>query len=343
MAYQYSPWSKFGIYDTSNPSSFGTDFASASNGYNSNTQSAAQDSPLSGGGSSLSPFGLLGQGIQDTVNIGFAIYDRYQQKKANEQNQENWEKAFNFQKDQFDYAKYANENALQIHTADAAKAGLSPLVGLGSGGFSAVGGQSAEGQSASVSNPQIGLGDMISTLIAQQNQYNIAKMQTESAQKIARNNNETAEAIASMQAKNQSEIASYNRQTEEFIAGLKNDTERKIARDQLNELKSYHTGYLKHLNSVKDNNFTQREEQISQANRQMEQAQRQFDAQLKEAKDENDKKVAAIRYQTTMMFWSSIIRSVLSSATSLATGGISQFWQASPEDVSRPMGFGSDW
>lgn len=340
MAYSYSPWSKFGIYDTNNPSSFGTDYNSASNSYNSNTQTATQNSPLSGGGNSLTPFGFLGQGIQDTVNLGFAIYDRYQQKKANEQNQENWEKAFNLQKDQFDYAKYANENALQIHTADASKAGLSPLVGLGSGGFSAVGGQSAEGQSASVSNPQVGIGDMISNLIAQQNQYNIAKMQTESAQKIARNNNETAEAIASMQAQNQSEIASFNRQTEEYIAGLKNETERKIARDQLNEIRSYHQGYLKHLASVRNNNWSTKQEEISNANRQMEQAQKQFDAQLKEAQDENDKKVAAIRYQTTMMFWSSVIRSVLGSATSLATGGISQFWSSPQGDNSHSFSFG---
>lgn len=313
-------------------------------------QSAYSTPPVSGGSSAISPFGLLAQGIQDTINIGFGIYDRYQQKKANEQNQENWENAFNFQKNafdrnfdfanqQFEYAKYANENALQIHTRDAQAAGLSPLTGIGAGSFSSVGGASAGGmsagnQSAAVSSARVGIGDFVSNLLAQKNQYDIAKMETENARNIARenaesseriakSNNETAEAIAAANNTSRANIAELDRiaETDRVLYQLASNSE--IAKNQLEELQQYHNRYLAHLKAQRKNNWQYQQDVISNANRQMQQAKEQFDRSLAHAKDATDKQIAAQRYNTTMMFWSSVIRTVGQVGSSIVTKGIS--------------------
>lgn len=76
------------------------------------------------------------------------------------------EKNYKFQKEQFEYQKYLNNNQTQIQSADAQKAGINPLAmnggSLSSGNYSNV--------SSSAENPLAGVSDVISAFANMKNQ-----------------------------------------------------------------------------------------------------------------------------------------------------------------------------
>lgn len=118
----------------------------------------------SGGG------GLFGGIVDSLTNLGFGIYDRSQDKKRYRDYLEQMQLANDFAREQFGYAKYANENQAQIQVADLQKAGLSPFMAQGAGGsFSAVGGMPTGTFSTNASQVQTNFGKAIESA---QNQHN---------------------------------------------------------------------------------------------------------------------------------------------------------------------------
>lgn len=139
---------------------------------------------------------LLAQGIEDTINTGFAIYDRYQQEKWNKQAQENWEKGYQLANDQFEYAKYANENAAQIHARDMSAAGLSPFADGTAGNFSAVGTPSSPSYASGGETPQLGIAQML-----------LEAKKIKQEKELAEEKMESDEYIAELKAKSEENIA----------------------------------------------------------------------------------------------------------------------------------------
>lgn len=182
------------------------------------TPAQVTNSPTSGGGGVNGAWGLLGQGIQDTINIGFGIWDRWNASKLNKQQQENWQAQMDLAREQFEYAKYANENAAQIHSKDMSAAGLSPFAeGGAEGNFSAVGQPSGTTPTQANTGLKLELGKLImEQQLAKeqmQNQYRIAKMQ------------------AQIQSRTQIDVAGINGLTSRDVAGI-NKEAAKYSADQ---------------------------------------------------------------------------------------------------------------
>lgn len=84
------------------------------------------------GAANFGPWGLLAQGIQDTINIGVGIYDRAENKRIADRNFELEREAFDWQKNQWEEVKEREDNAVSRRVDDLNRAGLSPTLAAGS-------------------------------------------------------------------------------------------------------------------------------------------------------------------------------------------------------------------
>lgn len=217
------------LLSSQNPNNNGVDYTQVSN------------SPVSGGGNANGAWGLLGQGIQDTINIGFGIYDRWRANENNKLMQKNFESQQNFAREQFEYAKYANENAAQIHAKDMAAAGLSPFAeGGAEGNFSSTGAPSVPTPTQATTQVQLGLADLWLKNKELDQNYKLGLKQLEQQKALNTDNLDMQYLIASI--KDFREMRAQNQQ-KEF-------EEMKHYREMYKYMGEYNLGYLDYLQNI---------------------------------------------------------------------------------------------
>lgn len=125
------------------------------------------DNALSSEAVSSSISGFMTGGIPGAIAGGISGATENEQKMYN-RGLDTWNK--NFAQNQFDYQKYANENAAQIHVADLQKAGLSPLADSANGSFSSTAGVSQATQNSDIVNQTLSALRDVRNFKAQQSQ-----------------------------------------------------------------------------------------------------------------------------------------------------------------------------
>ena len=113
-----------------------------------------------------------------------------------------------FQREQFDYQKYLNENQYQMTASDMQKAGLNPM--LMNGANLTSGSYQSNAQAPQAISPNIDL-SAVSNIAS-------AYMQSRTQKDIASDSNQTSKDVANINASSQEEIARQNRNVQESIA-----------------------------------------------------------------------------------------------------------------------------
>lgn len=206
-------------------------------------------------------FSSLGSAIGGVFGAGASIFNNERniraqkrandanialQREMNQQNQKNWETAFDYTKQQNELIMQREDNAIQRQVADAESAGISPLAVAGTGGASASTLNSApsapEMTAPFVQAPQSDLSIMNALF---QHSLNAITQDKDLSSK---------EKIASMQTSTQKFIAVSQLENAKEIADATNDNQLKIATNQLLELNRSNTAkeYQAKLDYFKD-------------------------------------------------------------------------------------------
>lgn len=209
----------------------------------------------------MSFFSSLGNAVGGLFGAGASIFNNERniraqkrandvnealQREMNQQNQENWQTAFDYTREQNELTRQREDNAIQRQVADAESAGLSPLAVAGTGGASASSVNSApsapEMVAPFVQAPQSDLSVMNALF---QHSLNAITQDKDLSSK---------EKIASMQASTQKFIAVSQLENAKQIADSSTDTQLKIATNQLLELNRSNTAkeYQAKLDYFKD-------------------------------------------------------------------------------------------
>lgn len=178
-----------------------------------------------GGLKSFNPIGA----IFDTVNTVGSIISN---KNANDTNAEINEKNLQFQREQFNYQKYLNNNQTQIQAADALKAGINPLAMSG--------GSLSGGSYSNASNPMQsvfngGLGSLYTELAKIENQKSISDDRNKTDEYIAELNSETSRNNTILKILSDERIANNLNENQKELLIRRLASEEKIASGNLSE------------------------------------------------------------------------------------------------------------
>lgn len=178
-----------------------------------------------GGLKSFNPFGAI-------LDIGNTVGSIISNKNANDTNAEINEKNLEFQREQFNYQKYLNNNQTQIQAADFQKAGINPLAMSG--------GSLSSGSYSNSSNPmksvfEGGLGSLYTELAKIKNQKSISDDRNKTDEYIAELNAQTSWNNTILKILSDEKIANNLNQTQKEMLITRLTSEEKIASDNLNE------------------------------------------------------------------------------------------------------------
>ena len=178
-----------------------------------------------GGLKSFNPFGA----ILDTVNTVGSVVSN---KMTNKANAEINEKNLEFQREQFNYQKYLNNNQTQIQSADAQKAGINPLA---MSGGSLSGGSYSNASNSMQSVFEGGLGSLYTELAKIQNQKSISDDRNSTDEYIAELNAETSRTNTILKILSDEKIANNLNETQKDLLIRRLASEEKIASGNLSE------------------------------------------------------------------------------------------------------------
>lgn len=264
---------------------------------------------------------------EGATQIGFGIYDRYNQNKWAERNEQ-------LQREAMAQTQYNFENQAQIRTADYMKAGLSPLAVNGVQGQSISASPSSPSSSAS---PSLGVAQILSEHALQEKQLkNDLKMQRE---QIKHEEKMQAEQLATNISINNSQLEQQNKQFQDRLiqdyniwSGEFNEKQREFnlqnaIQKQLAAVAEREVSAKEAANVIaeakKNNEFMIAMQQIDQANRELEQA-----------KSLKEKELALQKRSQNISLASSIISSVVHAA-----GIVGGFLIGRGKTSSNPIGF----
>lgn len=170
----------------------------------------------------------LGEAIVSAINGTNQLIGNIVQMGINE----HWNrKNYNFQREQFNYQKYLNNNQIQIQSADARKAGINPLAMTG-GNLTA--GNYTNSFSPS-GNPVEGMSGILSGLARIIADKDMNDNNNETSRSNNKDSNDTEKEIADSNNKTQKKIAEINAKSQEKQALLKIMSEEKMHSDTLAE------------------------------------------------------------------------------------------------------------
>ena len=153
-----------------------------------------------------------------------------------------------FQREQFDYQKYLNENQYQMTASDMQKAGLNPM--LMNGANLTSGSYQSNAQAPQAISPNIDL-SAVSNIAS-------AYMQSRTQKDIASDSNQTSKDVASINASSQESIARQNREVQESIAQGRLKLDENIAKAESARKDAVTRAEIERLRRGYDTNFGQR-------------------------------------------------------------------------------------
>lgn len=262
------------------------------------------------------------------VSVISSIYNGYQQSKANEINQENHEK-------QFEYQQKLNNNQYQMMAADMQKAGINPALASSTGGSLSYSSQN--------SNTQVGatldtssMSNIASTIIShkmnEDMQTKLQEKQLQAEKDIADDRNATDEYIAELQAGTNAEIARMDIQSRETLAENANKLTEKLEGMRIANEKSK----IDNENSYRNKMKQLEEVESLYKNALLESQKKQVEEQIKDAKEQIKLEKSKHNWNKVDMIWRNIVDScykmaIGASALIQSAGGISP--------AGNPMGF----
>lgn len=138
---------------------------------------------------------------------------------------------YNFQREQFRYQQYLNNNQFQIQSADARKAGINPLAmnggTLSSGNYT--------NQSTPATNPFEGTSSLVSSIISNIVQERMNNNNNNTSRDNTKSSNDTQKEISEINNETQKEIAEINAKSQEEQTRMKIKSEEKMHSDTLGE------------------------------------------------------------------------------------------------------------
>ena len=189
---------------------------------------------------SFNPFSAI-------LDIGNTVGSVISNKMTNDANAEINEKNLEFQREQFNYQKYLNNNQTQIQAADAQKAGINPLAMSG--------GSLSGGSYSNASNPmqsvfEGGLGSMYTELAKIKNQKSISDDRNHTDEYIAELNAETSRTNTILKILSDEKIANNLNETQKDLLIRKLASEEKIASGNLSETTRHNKAMEKIQDSI---------------------------------------------------------------------------------------------
>lgn len=174
---------------------------------------------------SFNPFSAI-------LDIGNTVGSIISNKNANDTNAEINEKNLAFQREQFNYQKYLNNNQTQIQAADAQKAGINPLAMSG--------GSLSSGSYSNASNPmksvfEGGLGSLYTELAKIKNQKSISDDRNKTDEYIAELNAQTSRDNTILKILSDEKIANNLNENQKEMLIRRLASEEKIASGNLSE------------------------------------------------------------------------------------------------------------
>lgn len=174
---------------------------------------------------SFNPFSAI-------LDIGNTVGSIISQDMTNKANSKINEKNLDFQREQFNYQKYLNNNQIQIQAADAQKAGINPLAMSG--------GSLSSGSYSNSSNPMQsvfngGLGSLYTELAKIKNQKSISDDRNDTDEYIAELNAQTSRDNTILKILSDEKIANNLNETQKDMLILRLTSEEKIASGNLSE------------------------------------------------------------------------------------------------------------
>nr|CAI9750027.1 hypothetical protein NNDYNQYS_NNDYNQYS_CDS_0011 [Microvirus sp.]CAI9752257.1 hypothetical protein HGHZXEWH_HGHZXEWH_CDS_0011 [Microvirus sp.] len=181
--------------------------------------------------------GIGGVPLLATIGSGADLIGSiWSKERANKMNKEINEENLDFQKEQFQYQKYLNNNQFQIQSADAQKAGINPLAmtagSLNGGSYS-----NSSNSMESVYNGE--LGSLITQFANIANQKQISDDKNETEEKIADLNASNSKDIAILKILSDENIAKNLNENQMNMLLAKLSSEEGIASDKLAENKRH--------------------------------------------------------------------------------------------------------
>lgn len=153
-----------------------------------------------------------------------------------------------FQREQFDYQKYLNENQYQMTASDMQKAGLNPML---MNGANLTSGSYQSNAQAPQANPyQLDVTSLVSAINESANRRN--------QKDIASDSNQTSKDVANINASSQEEIARQNRKVQESIAQGRLKLDENIAKAESARKDAVTRAEIERLRRGYDTNFGQR-------------------------------------------------------------------------------------
>ena len=157
------------------------------------------------------------------------------QREMNQQNQANWEKEFNYVKQQNTLTRQREDNAIQRQVSDAESAGISPLAVAGSGGASAT------TVSSPASAPEMRAPVLAAPTFQNDLQMQMALLNFASQAFLQDRSLSSTEKVVKMQTSTQKFIAVSQLENAKAIADASNSKDLQIATNQLIELNRSNT------------------------------------------------------------------------------------------------------
>lgn len=189
---------------------------------------------------SFNPFSAI-------LDIGNTVGSIISNKMTNDANSEINNKNLEFQREQFNYQKYLNNNQTQIQSADALKAGINPLAMSG--------GSLSGGSYSNASNPMQsvfdgGLGSLYTELAKIKNQKTISDDRNSTDEYIAELNAETSKTNTILKILSDEKIANNLNETQKDMLIRRLASEEKIASGNLSETTRHNKEMEKIQNSI---------------------------------------------------------------------------------------------
>lgn len=231
---------------------------------------------------------VIKAGILGGSSMLSSLGNYFATKETNKANAKMNDKNLDFQREQFNYQKYLNNNQFQIQSADAQKSGINPLamtVGSLNGG-------SYSNASHPMETPQLGdLSNVVSRFLEMQTQKEISDKANETNASIADANNKNSKDIAILKVLSDEKIAdNLNKaQLDRLVRSL--SSQEKIASWTVSEQKRHNTATESLQGKLVDSQVVLNNSQASYNDKKiaLEAVNSQLDNYIKEVKNERDK------------------------------------------------------